>query len=96
MELAVQVKENPKLFFNDKGDLRNAESITRALQVAAVTQRDLHSLRNIDQKFAAKKWREEQKLQRELKAMKETKDEQDGMEILYIHDPEEEASHEEA
>ena len=88
--LAEMVKNDPKLLFTDKGELRNAESLTRAIQTAAMTQRDLHGMKNIDQKFAAKKWKEEQKLQRELKAQKETGGEE-GVQIIYVHEPEEEA-----
>lgn len=93
VELAAMVKENPKLLFTDKGELRNAESLTRAIQTATMTQRDLHSIKNIDQKFAAKKWKEEQKLQRELKAEKETGSE-DRVQVIYVHAPEEEAEEE--
>ena len=87
--LAEMVKKEPSLLISEKGEMRNAESLTRAIQTAAVTQRDLHGLKNIDQKFAAKKWREEQKLQRELKAQKETGGEE-GVQIIYVHEPEEE------
>ncbi len=93
VELAAMVKENPKLLFTDKGELRNAESLTRAIQTATLTQRDLHGMKNIDQKFAAKKWKEEQKLQRELKAEKETGSE-DRVQVIYVHAPEEEAEEE--
>ena len=95
MELMAMVKENPKLFISEKGDLRNAESLTRALQTATLTQRDLHGMKNIDQKFNQKKWREQQALERELKANKQTSTD-DGIEILYVHEPAEEegAAHE--
>ena len=86
MDFAAMVKENPKLLINEKGEMRNAESITRAIQTATLTQRDLYNLKNIDQKFAAKKWKEEQKLQRELKAQKELT-EQTGQMVVYIHQP---------
>ena len=86
VELAEMVKENPKLLFTDKGELRNAESLTRAIQTATMTQRDLHSIKNIDQKFAAKKWKEEQKLQRELKLERETGGE-DRVQVIYVHEP---------
>ena len=89
MGLAEMVKNNPKLLISEKGEMRNAESITRAIQTATLTQRDLHSIRNIDQKFAAKKWKEEQKLQRELKAQKDVT-EQTGQMVVYIHQPAEE------
>lgn len=93
VELAAMVKENPKLLFTDKGELRNAESLTRAIQTATLTQRDLHGMKNIDQKFAAKKWKEEQKLQRELKLERETGGE-DRVQVIYVHAPEEEAEEE--
>ena len=68
-QLAAELKQDPKKMLMDKqGTIRNAESITRALQTAAMTQRDLHGLKNIDQKFAAKKWKEQQKLEREKAA----------------------------
>ena len=89
VELMAMVKEKPQLFFSKKGDLRNAESLTRAIQTATLTQRDLHGMKNIDQKFNAKKWKEQQKLERELKAQKQTA-EDDGIEILYVHEPAEE------
>lgn len=68
-QLAAELKQEPKNLLMDKqGTIRNAESITRALQTAAMTQRDLYGLKNIDQKFAAKKWKEQQKLEREKAA----------------------------
>lgn len=94
VELAAMVKDNPKLLFTEKGELRNAESLTRAIQTATLTQRDLHSIRNIDQKFIAKKWKEEQKLQRELKAQKE-ESAVNGQMVVYIHEPAEEPGQEE-
>lgn len=88
-KLAEDVKKNPKMLISEKGEMRNAESLTRAIQTATMTQRDLYGLRNIDQKFAAKKWKEEQKLQRELKAQKDVT-EQTGQMVVYIHPPAEE------
>ena len=88
-KLAEDVKKNPKMLISEKGEMRNAESLTRAIQTATMTQRDLYGLRNIDQKFAAKKWKEEQKLQRELKAQKDVT-EQTGQMVVYIHPPTEE------
>ena len=92
--LAEKVKENPLMLISEKGEMRNAESLTRAIQTATMTQRDLYGLRNIDQKFAAKKWKEEQKLQRELKAQKEETD-QTGQMVVYVHVPAEEKQAEE-
>lgn len=88
-KLAEDVKKNPKMLISEKGEMRNAESLTRAIQTATMTQRDLYGLRNIDQKFAAKKWKEEQKLQRELKAQKDVT-EQTGQMVVYVHTPAEE------
>lgn len=95
--LSEKVKEDPLLFFDEKGGLRNAESLTRAIQTATLTQRDLYSLKNIDQKFMQKKWKEEQKLQLQLQQMKQ-KDEQEqtGQMVVYIHAPAEEKPEEEA
>ena len=89
MELMAMVKKKPQLFFSEKGDLRNAESLTRAIQTATLTQRDLHGMKNIDQKFNQKKWKEQQALERELKAQKEVT-EQTGQMVVYIHQPAEE------
>ena len=62
LQLAADIKKEPKNMLRDKQlTIRNAESITRALQTATMTQRDLYGLKNIDQKFADKKWRAEQK-----------------------------------
>ena len=88
-KLAEDVKKNPKMLISEKGEMRNAESLTRAIQTATLTQHDLYGLRNIDQKFAAKKWKEEQKLQRELKAQKDVT-EQTGQMVVYVHAPAEE------
>ena len=89
VDLAARVKKNPLLLFDEKGSLKNAESLTKALQVGAQTQRDLYGMKNIDQKFAAKKWKEEQKLQRELKAMKDQNGITGQMTVI-IHEPAEE------
>ena len=68
VDLAKQVKDDPKLLIDKTGSLRNAESFAKALQTATMTQRDVYGLKNIDQKFAAKKWKEQQKLEREKAA----------------------------
>ena len=68
VQLAEQVKANPKILTDKTGSIRNVESFARALQAATMTQRDLYGLKNIDQKFAQKKWREQLKLeQKKLK-----------------------------
>lgn len=43
-----------KLFVDDKGGLKNAESITRAIQTATQTQRDLYKLPTLDQDMQKK------------------------------------------
>lgn len=89
--LSEKVKQNPLLFFDEKGGLRNAESLTKAIQTGTMTQRDLYSMKNIDQKFVQKKWREEQKLQVQLKQMGlKDEQEQNGQMVVYIHAPAEE------
>ena len=88
-KLAGMIEEKPELFFDKTKGLRNAESVTRALQTATATQRDLYRLPNIDQKFAAKKWKEQQKLERERIAEKVGDDDQQL--IWVIHEPAAEA-----
>lgn len=61
MQLAADIGKNPNLLKDKTGSIRNAESFAKALQTAALTQRDLYRLPNIDQKLAAKKWAAEQK-----------------------------------
>lgn len=61
VQLAADIGENPNLLKDKTGSIRNAESFAKALQTAALTQRDLYRLPNIDQKLAAKKWAAEQK-----------------------------------
>ena len=85
VELAERVKENPKLLIDKTGSIRNAESFAKALNTATMTQRDLHGLKTIDQKFAAKKWREQQNLERELKKEKQT--EEGRFEVVVVHEP---------
>lgn len=43
-----------RLFVDDKGGLKNAESITRAIQTATQTQRDLYKLPTLDQDMQRK------------------------------------------
>lgn len=63
VQLAQKIKDNPKILTDKTGSIRNAESFARALQAATLTQRDLYGVKNIDQKFAQKKWREQLKLE---------------------------------
>lgn len=86
VELAALVKAKPQvLLFDANGTIRNAESFAKALQTATATQRDLYRLPNIDQKFNAKKWREQLKLEQ----AKVKKDEQGtGEQLIWvIHEP---------
>ena len=87
-KLAAEVAEDPVKYLQDKsGSLRSAESITKALQVATETQMELYKVPNIDQKFAAKKWRDQLKLEK-TKAMD---GESNGQMMLIVHKPAEEA-----
>ena len=43
-----------RLFLDDKGGLKNAESITKAVQTATATQRDLYKLPTLDQDMQKK------------------------------------------
>ena len=61
MQMAEEIRENPKILLDKSGSIRSAESFAIALQTATMTQRDLYRLPNIDQKFAEKKWKAEQK-----------------------------------
>lgn len=93
--MAAEIKKDPRKLLTDKtGSIRNTESITRALQTAAMTQRDLYGLKNIDQKFAAKKWREQQKLERELKKNRDQAIA--GPLMMIVHEPAAEAAEEPA
>ncbi len=94
VKISAMAKEKPEILLAGKAGLKNAESLTKAIQTATLTQRDLYGMKNIDQKFVQKKWREEQKLQVQLKQMglKEDKPEEDDVEIIYIHKPEEEGA----
>ena len=64
LKMAQMIQADPKAMLKDKaGSIKSAESFAKALQTATMTQRDLYNLKNIDQKFAAKKWREQLKLE---------------------------------
>ena len=92
-QLAGMIEEKPELFFDKTKGLRNAESVTRALQTATETQRDLYRIPNIDQKQAAKKWREQLKLEKEKLKGKEGSGEQQL--IWVMHEPAEEGAKDE-
>lgn len=83
-ELTEMIRKNPFQMFNDaNGTLRNAESVARAIQTATLTQRDLYGIKNIDQKFMAKKWREQLKME-QAKQQTDTGEQ----ELIRIHEPE--------
>ena len=83
-QMAALIQAKPEVVLFDKaGTIKNAESFAKALQTAAATQRDLYRLPNIDQKFAAKKWREQLKLEQQKAAGPDT-----GTEIWKIEAPE--------
>ena len=85
VELTEKIKEKPALWLRDKHKtIRNTESITRALQTAVMTQRDLYRIPNIDQKFAAKKWKEQLKLEKEKAKGPETAA---GPLMVVVHEP---------
>lgn len=83
--MAALIKDKPKTYLRDQHrTLRNAESMTKALQTAAMTQRDLYRIPNIDQKFAAKKWKEQLKLEKEKAKGPEG---MTGPLMVYVHEP---------
>ena len=93
IELAQAIKKKPVLMLTDAhGTIRNAESVTKALQTAVMTQRDLYNIRNIDQKFAAKKWKEQLKLEKEKAKGPETSA---GPLMMVIHEPAEDGGSDE-
>ena len=65
VKMAKEIQEKPYLLKDKTGSIRNAESFAKALNTATMTQRDLYSLKTIDQKFAAKKWNEQKKLEKQ-------------------------------
>ena len=86
VKLAEEIRADPRMLLMDKsGSLRSAESYAKAIQTATETQRDLYRLPNIDQKFAAKKWKEQLKLEKE----KAKGQDADIQESIMIHQPEE-------
>lgn len=83
-KMAALIQAHPEaLLFDKTGSIRNAESFAKALQTAAATQRDLYRLPNIDQKFAAKKWREQLKLEKDKLSGPDT-----SLEVWEIETPE--------
>ncbi len=65
LQMAGLVKDKPKFYLMDEHQtLRNAESMTKAIQTAAMTQRDLHKLPTLDQDMRKK---EEAQRKREAK-----------------------------
>ena len=65
LTMAGLVKEKPRFFLmDDHQTLKNAESMTKAIQTAAMTQRDLHKLPTLDQDMRKK---EEAQRKREAK-----------------------------
>ena len=85
LAMAGEIKEHPTSNLFDKTrSLRNAESFAKALQTAAMTQRDLYRIPNIDQRFAAKKWREQLKLEKEKAKGPESST---GPLMMIIHEP---------
>ena len=85
VQMAELIQKKPLQMMTDvHGTLRNAESFAKALQTAAMTQRDLYKIPNIDQKFAAKKWREQLKLEKEKAKGPESSA---GPLMMIIHEP---------
>ena len=90
LKTAELIRDNPFQMLTDaNGTLRNAESFSKAIETATKTQRDLYRLPNIDQKFAAKKWREQLKLE---KAKTKEAEGGDQQVMLVIHEPPEEGA----
>ncbi len=88
VDLTNMIKEKPRYWLRDEHQtIRNAESITKALQTAVMTQRDLYRIPNIDQKFAAKKWKEQLKLEKEKAKGPEGLS---GPLMMIVHEPAEE------
>ena len=90
VKLAEEIRADPRMLLMDKsGSLKSAESFAKSLQVATETQRDLYRLPTIDQKFAAKKWREQLKLEQSKTQAADGGNEQL---MLVIHEPAEEGA----
>ena len=85
VDLASKVKKNPMLLFDEKGSLKNAESLTKGIQTAAMTQRDLHKLPTLDQDMQRKaeaqrkrEAKEKANLDREKFELQKKRDEHDA------------------
>ena len=90
VDLAKKIQKNPyQMMLDANGTLRNAESFAKALQTATATQRDLYRLPNIDQRFNAKKWKDQLKLEKEKAAGPQS----DQQLIWVVHEPEEGDGH---
>ena len=93
VKMAKQIQTRPGAVLRDKtGSIRGAESFAKALQTATETQRELYRIPNMDQKFAAKKWKEQLKLEKEKAKGPEA---DNGPLMLVIHEPPEEEGGEE-
>jgi hypothetical protein len=93
VSMAQNIQKRPTHWLTDvQGTMRNAESFAKALKTATETQRDLYRIPNIDQKLAAKKWKEQLKLEKE-KA--KGPDGDTGPLMVVVHEPAEEPAEEE-
>ena len=90
VQMAEIIQKNPYQMLTDaKGTLQNAESFAKAIRTATETQRDLYRIPNIDQKFAAKKWKEQLKLERDKAKGPEGAD---SKIMMVVHEPAEEGA----
>ena len=106
LALAELVKAKPEvLLIDDHQTLRNAESMTKAIQTATMTQRDLHKLPTLDQDMRKKEEAQRKKEAKEKLAIDREKWEAEKLAkaggpegnpqlIWVLHEPEEEAEHE--
>lgn len=99
LELARIVKSRPRMLNHSKSGLKNAESMTKAIQTAVQTQRDLYKLPTLDQDMRKK---EEAQRKKEAKVKLEIEKEKWEIEktaktggpegnpklIWIVHDPE--------
>ena len=70
VKMAEEIQKNPKLILIDKtGSIKSAESFAKAVQTATATQRDLYRMPNIDQRLAAKKWKDQMRIEKEKNAL---------------------------
>ena len=74
VEMATATKRNPvHLLTDSNGTLRNAESMTRAIQTAIQTQRDLYRLPSMDQDLRRKEFAAKKKAEKERMALEREK-----------------------